>query len=177
MATGERSVVIADGKHMRFMKQDGWEFVSRKGVTGVIGLIAVTDEGKLLLVEQFRKPVGAPVIELPAGLAGDGRYRNETLETAARRELREETGYEASEMVYLGGGTASAGITDELITLFHAKGLTRAGDPTPDGDESIIVHEVPLPDVVDWLTKQAARGALMDLKIFSALYFANLPSR
>ncbi len=172
MATGERPTVIAEGKHIRFMKQDGWEFVSRKGVNGVVGLIAVTDEGKLLLVEQYRIPVGALVIEIPAGLAGDGRYRNETLETAARRELREETGYEASAMEYIGGGTASAGLTDELITLFRATGLTKAGEPTPDGDEKIIVHEVPLGEVVTWLGKQAERGALTDLKVYAALYFA-----
>ena len=85
MATGERPVVIAEGKHLRFMKQEGWEYVARKGVGGVVGLVAVTAEGKLLLVEQFRKPVDARVIEIPAGLAGDGKYRNETLESAARR--------------------------------------------------------------------------------------------
>jgi ADP-ribose pyrophosphatase len=159
------------------MKTDGWEYVTRKGVTGVVGLVAVTNEGKLLLVEQFRKPVDAPVIEIPAGLAGDGRYRNETLETAARRELREETGYEAANMEYLGGGTASAGLTDELITLFRATGLHKAGDPTPDGDERITVHEVPLNEVVPWLSKQAERGVLTDLKVFSALFFAMNPSK
>jgi ADP-ribose pyrophosphatase len=176
MATGERPTVISEGKHLRFLKQDGWEFVTRKGVGGVVALVAVTDDGKLLLVEQFRKPVDAMVIELPAGLAGDGQYRNETLESAARRELREETGYEASQMEYLGGGPASAGLTDELITLFRATGLNKVGMPTPDGDENIIVHEIPLNEVPSWLTAQAERGALADLKIFSALHFAANPN-
>jgi ADP-ribose pyrophosphatase len=172
MAQGDRPTVIAEGKYIRFMKHDGWEYVTRKGVSGVVGLVAVTDEGKLLLVEQFRKPVDACVIEIPAGLAGDGRYRNETLEAAARRELREETGYEASTMEYIGGGTASAGLADEIITLFRATGLNKVGDLIPDGDEKIIVHEVPLKEVVPWLARQADRGALIDLKVFSALYFA-----
>ena len=79
-------------------------------------------------------------------------------------------------MEYIGGGTASAGLTDELITLFRATGLNKVGDPTPDGDENITVHEVPLDEVVGWLRKQAERGALTDLKVFSALYFAANPS-
>ena len=85
MAGGDRPVTVSDGKHMRFMRAGGWEYVSRKGVTGIIALLAITDEGKLVLVEQYRPPVGAPVIELPAGLAGDGRHNHETLEEAARR--------------------------------------------------------------------------------------------
>ncbi len=62
-------MVVSEGKFLRFMKQGSWEYVSRKGVTGVVTIIAVTREKKLVLVEQYRPPVESRVIELPAGLA------------------------------------------------------------------------------------------------------------
>ncbi len=172
MTAGDRPVTVSDGKFLRMMKVDGWEYVSRKGVSGVVGLIAVNAEGKLLLVEQYRKPVGASVIELPAGLAGDGRHRSETLETAARRELLEETGYAADQLEYVAGGPSSAGLTDELLTLFRATGLHKVGEPTPDGNEHLIVHEIPVNEVIEWISAQTHRGALVDLKVYAALYFA-----
>jgi ADP-ribose pyrophosphatase len=172
MNTGDRPVVVADGKFLRFMKTGHWEYVSRKGVSGVVTIIAVTREGKLLLVEQYRAPVEARVIELPAGLAGDGRHRHETLEAAARRELTEETGYEASEMTYVGGGPASAGLTDELISIFLARGLNKVGPGVGDGDEEIILHEVPVDQLIQWCEQRAGEGMMIDLKVYAALYFA-----
>ena len=174
----DQTTVIADGRHVRFMRSGHWEYASRKGVTGVIGLIPVTDDGKLVLVEQYRPPVEASVIELPAGLAGDGWHRHETLEEAARRELREETGYEAATLEYVGGGTASAGICDELISLFKATGLTKA-EPSAEVDaeaaeesKRITVHEVPVGEVIAWLGEQQRRGAFADLKVYAGLFFA-----
>jgi ADP-ribose pyrophosphatase len=154
------------------MKKGHWEYVSRKGVSGVVTIIAITNEKKLLLVEQYRRPVDARVIELPAGLAGDGKYRHETLENAARRELLEETGYEASQMTYVGGGPASAGLTDELITIFVATGLHKTGLALGDGDEDITLHEVPIAELIPWIEGQSQKGFLIDLKVYSALHFA-----
>ena len=131
----------------------------------------MTDEGKLLLVEQYRPPVAARVIELPAGLAGDGKFRHETLEAAARRELLEETGYEAGEMSYVGGGPASAGLTNELISIFVATNVHKAGPALGDGDEQITVHEVPLNELVGWLESQSQAGLLIDLKVYTAMHF------
>jgi ADP-ribose pyrophosphatase len=172
MAQGDRAVVVSEGKFLRFMKQGHWEYVSRNGVTGVVAIIAVTSDKKLVLVEQYRPPVESRVIELPAGLAGDGKHRHETLEAAARRELLEETGYEASEMAYVGGGCASAGLTDELISLFLATGVSKTGPGLGDGDEQITVHEVPIVEVVGWLETQSQKGMLVDLKVYAALHFA-----
>lgn len=165
-------MVVSEGKFLRFMKQGSWEYVSRKGVTGVVTIIAVTREKKLVLVEQYRPPVESRVIELPAGLAGDGKYRHETLESAARRELLEETGYEAATMSYLGGGCASAGLTDELISMFLATGLNKTGPALGDGGEQITVHEVPVAELIPWLEAQSAKGLLIDLKVYAALHFA-----
>src|SRR5439155_18973651 len=101
----------------------------------------------------------ARVIELPAGLAGDAKaHEREDLEVAARRELLEETGYAARRMQRVAAGVPSAGMTDEVITLFLAAGLTRAGAGQGDGEEDITVHEVALEEVEQWLTAREREG-------------------
>ena len=101
-------VVLANGKHLRFMRKGTWEYADRLGVSGIVGIIAVTGDGKLLLVEQYRPPVNANVIELPAGLAGDEPGRaDESLLAAARRELQEETGYLAESLSIVAAGPVS----------------------------------------------------------------------
>jgi ADP-ribose pyrophosphatase len=164
---------VFEGKHIRLVKQGKWEFAQRKGVSGIVAILAVTDDLKLVLVEQFRMPVGKNVIELPAGLAGDvAGSETEELATAAARELMEETGYEARDMTYLAVGVPSAGITDEVITLFRATGLRKTGEGKGDGSEQITLHEVPLAQVEQWLEQKVKEGHLIDLKVYSGLYFA-----
>src|SRR5215216_4963132 len=91
--------VVAETGFLRLIDRDGWFFVQRPNATGVAVIVAVTDEGRLLLVEQHRPALGGSVIELPAGLAGDqSEHAQEALETAARRELLEETGYSCQQM-------------------------------------------------------------------------------
>jgi len=167
----DRPTIISDGKFLRFVRRGKWEYVTRKGASGVVTIIAVTRENKLLLVEQFRPPVDARVIELPAGLAGDGHHHHETLETAARRELLEETGYDAGGMAYVGGGTVSPGLTDELITVFLATDLNKTGPGLGDGGEDITLHEVPIDQLNPWLDEQAQQGKLIDLKVYAALHW------
>ena len=82
----------------------------------------------------------------------------EDLADAARRELLEETGYEADGMTKLGAGAASAGMSDEVITLFLATGLKKTGAGAGDGSEQITVHEVPVADVPAFLAQGPARG-------------------
>ena len=164
---------VAEGKFIRLVRQGKWEYATRKNVSGIVGIVAVTDERKLVLVEQDRPPVGKRVIELPAGLAGDEAGReSEELAEAARRELLEETGYGARQMVRVAEGAASAGMTNEIITLFLATGLTKTGDAEGDGSEDITVHEVPLDEVTRWLETRVREGKLIDLKVYSGLYFA-----
>ncbi len=115
------------------VSRDGWEFTERVGVTGV-GIVAVTEGRKLLLVEQFRPPVERRVIELPAGLAGDlADAADEPLENAVQRELEEETGYRAGHVRFLGESPTSAGLTSETICMFEATGLERVSDGGGDG--------------------------------------------
>ena len=170
--------VITPGKHVNFVSRNGWEYVERPKITGIVGIIAVTDDRKLVLIEQYRPPVDKRVIEIPAGLAGDvAGQETEELAAAAKRELLEETGYEATRMRQVGAGASSAGITDEIITLFLATGLKKTGDGKGDGSEDLTLHEVPLGQVKSWLDEQTNSGLLIDLKVYGGLYFAETVSR
>lgn len=172
MKNDHEPTTIAEGKRIRLVRRGDWEYVTRKSVSGIVAIVAVTDDRKMVLVEQFRPPVGKAVIELPAGLAGDEvGHEQEDLAEAARRELLEETGYEAAAMTLLAEGVPSAGITDEIITLFRATGLKKTGKGEGDGSEQITLHEVAVDDVPAWLEAQRNAGRLVDLKIYSGLGF------
>jgi ADP-ribose pyrophosphatase len=112
------------------------------------------------------------VIELPAGLVGDiAGEEDERLETAAGRELLEETGYRASRLELLTSGPPSAGMASEIVAFFLASGLVKVHDGGGDEAEDITVHAVPLAGVENWLDQQAAAGLLIDPKIYAGLYF------
>lgn len=164
---------IAWGKHLRLALRNGWEFVERHGAGGVVAVVAITDAGGLLLVEQFRVPLNARVIELPAGLAGDSEHcRGERLVDAARRELLEETGYSAAEFVELACTPTSPGLTGEVVTMYLARGLRRHGPARGDGSEQITLHEVPLIELDGWLDAARARGVMVDSKIYAGVHLA-----
>jgi ADP-ribose pyrophosphatase len=159
------------GRYLSLLERDGWEFASRCNASGVVVLVAVTDAGEILLVEQYRKPVQAPVIELPAGLVGDVADPDEPLLEAAQRELEEETGYRAEQLEILMACPSSAGMSDEVITFVLATGLQRVGPGGGDDSEDIEVTAVALDRVDEWLAAQASAGKPMDPKIFAALYW------
>ena len=162
--------VLGEGKFIRLVESGGWEYAERKNVTGIV-TIAAAVEGRILLVEQYRPPLRANVIELPAGLAGDvPESADEELELAARRELEEETGYRAKNWERLFAGPLSAGMTAEVVTFFRATGLERVGTGGGDGSERITVHEVPLGDADRWLGDQKGAGKLVDPKVYAGLY-------
>lgn len=166
--------LIAEGRFLALKHIDTWEYVERKRSTGVVAILAITDENNILLIEQVRRAIGKVVVEIPAGLAGDiAGSETEELANAAQRELLEETGYEAEGMEYLTRGPSSAGITNEMITFFRAHGLTRTSHRIGDGSEEITVHEVPLDNVDSWLLQRSQLGHEIDPKIYSVLYFAN----
>lgn len=168
--------VLAQGRFLRLARRNGWEFVERTNAQGVVVVIAVTEEGELLLIEQERRPVGATVIELPAGLSGDDPgAAGEELADAARRELLEETGYEAERLELVTRGPSSAGLTSEVLTIFRATGVRRTGDGGGVEGEAITLHRVRVAEVPAWLDAAQARGALVDPKVYAALWFAERP--
>lgn len=164
---------LAEGRFLRLVSRDGWEFVERKGPSGVVAVVAITARGSLLLVEQHRVPVGRPVIELPAGLVGDAApHADEHGATAARRELLEETGYDAKRLIPLGDTPTSPGLTSETVMIYLATDLLRLGPPAGDGDEQITLHDVPLDTLDAWLDAARARGAGIDFKIHAGVHLA-----
>ena len=168
----EQPQTLYEGKHLNVARRGTWEYATRPKIDGIVMIVAVTDDHKLLLVEQERAPVGRRVIELPAGLAGDEPgTQGEDLAVAARRELREETGYEAAEMVKVAEGPPSAGMTDEIITVFRATRLKRVGEAGGVEGEDIRLHEVPVAGVRQWLAERGRAGLMIDLKIYAGLYF------
>ena len=172
MSANADSSIQWQGKFLRVRKVGRWEFAERvNDVQGVV-VVAVTDDGKLLLTEQARPPVGKRVIELPAGLAGDLESNHgEAPSSAARRELLEETGYDASELNLLASGPPSAGLSSEIVSFFRAAKLRRVGKGGGEGNERIDIHEVPLNECASWLEERARQGLLIDPKVYAGLYF------
>lgn len=164
--------ILGTGKYLELVREDGWEFVVRNRGTGVVGVIAVTDDDALVLVEQWRAAIGGPCIELPAGLVGDEDDAAEDMLIAARRELEEETGFRAEEWKWLYAGASSAGMTPETVNMYLATRLTRAGKGGGTESENITVHVVPLDTIEDWLSEQSRKGLTIDIKVFGALGIA-----
>lgn len=165
---------IHEGRFLTYRRTAaGWEYVTRANAKGCVAVLAITDDKRVILVEQFRPPVGRNVIELPAGLAGDiPLQEDEPLLTAAKRELKEETGYEAKNWTSLSEGVSSAGMTDESVTMFYATGLTKMTEGGGVGNEDIRVHYVYQSDVTRWCRDRQSEGVLVDFKIFAALYLS-----
>lgn len=169
-ADGDRPQVLAAGRFLQLVRRGRWEYAQRRGCHGAVVIVAVTTERELVLTEQFRIPLDRAVIELPAGLVGDEDAGDDAL-SAARRELLEETGYEAESVEQLTFGPTSAGLSDEVVTLVRARGLRRVAAGGGVDEEQIVVHTVPLDDVPGWVEQQIARGVLVDPKVFAGLFF------
>lgn len=111
---------------------------------GAVGIVALTDDGRICLVRQYRAALDRVTVEIPAGKLDPGE---DPLE-CARRELTEETGMVAERIAYLTTIATSVGFADELIHLYMATGLSFAGSD-PDADEFINVDLVELGQLVD----------------------------
>jgi ADP-ribose pyrophosphatase len=160
------------GKFLTLIRESHWEYVDRVNASGAAVIVAVTEEQKLLLVEQYRFPVHTRTIELPAGIIGDEPgTTNESNAEAARRELLEETGYSAAQLEPLTTGPSGAGLTSERVTFFRASGLRHTGKGGGVDHEDIVVQEIPLVEVVAWLEAKARTGLLIDPKIYAGLFF------
>ncbi|HEY5776458.1 MAG TPA: NUDIX hydrolase [Xanthomonadales bacterium] len=164
------------GRFLGLQERDGWEYAFRTNVSGVAVLVPVTNARELILVEQYRIPVRSRVMELPAGLAGDTGDRDESLKTAAQRELIEETGYRAGFLDELLSCPSTPGMSDEIVTIFYAGDLEKVGPGGGNGDEDITVHHVPLKTASQWLEARMAEGIMVDPKIYAGLFWAALRS-
>ncbi len=136
-------------------------------------IVAVTQSDELVLIEQYRPAVDARCLELPAGLVGDQEDPDEALELAAARELEEETGFRPARVERLTTGPASAGLSDESLTLVRATGLTRVGPGGGDAHEDITVHLVPRAELRSFVAARESAGVVIDLKLWAGLYFAS----
>jgi ADP-ribose pyrophosphatase len=163
---------LYQGHFLAMKGRNGWEYCERVNVSGVVVVIALTDAGQIILVEQYRPPVQQTVIEWPAGLVGDeARARDESIETAAIRELEEETGFRASSIERLCRGPSSAGMASEVLHFVRGHGLRQVGPGGGVDNESITVHQVPLTQAREWLEEKQHGGTLVDPKVYAGLYF------
>jgi len=169
--------IIAETKHLRLIERGGWSFVERPTATGVVCIVPVTAHHEVVLVEQYRPPVARRVIEFPAGLAGDiAGEEHESLETAARRELLEETGFSGGTWRKVATVTSSPGLTSEIVTFFIATGVEKTEDGGGDGSEIIVTHIVPLAEIDPWLAQRAVTGTIVNAKVYAGLYLLSRDS-
>ena len=158
---------VWEGRFIAAKRRGKWEYVSRTRNIRAAVILAI-DEGHVLLVEQYRVPLGAWCLELPAGLIGD-EEEGEEVETAAIRELEEETGFRAGHMVDLGRFHSSPGMSSEGFTLLRAERLTRVGEGGGVESENIVVHRVRLEDVPAFVQRKRDEGCAIDVKMLLLL--------
>lgn len=161
---------LYEGRWLRLVKRGHWESCERTHGQGMaVIVIAVTPRDEVLFVEQYRVPLGARTIEMPAGLVGDD-HDHDTLESAARRELAEETGWEARKIEVLLVGPTSSGMSNERIAFVRARELTKIGEGGGIGGEDITVHAVARSEAPAWLMRKHAEGYELDLKLWAGLW-------
>ena len=133
-------------------------------------LLSVSLHLHVLLVEQYRVPLGRNCIELPAGLIGDDDGgEDEDALAAAGRELEEETGYRAASLENIGEFYSSPGMVSESFTLVRARDLAKVGAGGGVGEENITVHRVPLADIRSFIDAKRADGCGIDVRMLLLL--------
>jgi ADP-ribose pyrophosphatase len=163
----EEPEIVWSGRFIEAKRLGKWEFVSRtRGVSAAV--ILAIDDGHVLLVEQYRVPLGARCLELPAGLVGD-EAEGEEAGAAAIRELEEETGYRAGRAVDLGRYYASPGMSSEGFALLRAEELTKVGQGGGVAGEDIEVHRVKLEEVAAFAARRREAGVAIDAKLLLLL--------
>lgn len=160
----EPEQIVWQGKFVTAKTKGKWEYVSRsRGIRAAV-ILAIDEEDHVILVEQYRVPLGRACIELPAGLIGDGE-EDEDDAVAAARELEEETGYRAAHMEVIGEFWSSPGMVTESYSLLRAHGLSKVGPGGGVDSENIIVHRVPLSGISTAVAGWRAAGYAIDTKM------------
>lgn len=161
--------IVWSGKFVQAKRRGKWEYAGRPGGIRAAVILAV-DAGEVVLVEQYRVPLGKICLELPAGLIGDEEGgADEDPFAAADRELEEETGYAAARWEDLGEYSSSPGMLSETFSLLKASGLTRVGDGGGTDSEDIVVHKVPLARVPHLVAERRAAGVMIDVRLLLLL--------
>lgn len=161
--------IVWQGRFVTARRRGRWEYVSRaRGIRAAV--ILATIDGDVLLVEQYRVPMGRMSLELPAGLIGDdeGAEGEDDL-AAAGRELEEETGYRAGQLDSLGEFYSSPGMVSESFTLVRATELQQTGPGGGTEHENITVHRVPLGDIASFVAAKRAEGCGVDVRVLMLL--------
>ena len=167
---GDAPRIVYEGRYQRMVVRGTWEYSERTHAGGLAAIIiAVTPEDRVLFVEQFRVPLQARTIEMPAGLVGD-ITAGESIEASAIRELEEETGWTAEQAEVLMIGPTSAGASNEKIAFVRATGLRKVGEGGGDESENIIVHHVPRTRAAAWLVEKMNEGFELDAKLWAGLW-------
>ena len=161
------------GKWVIAKQRGRWEYVGRARnirAAVILPLDGPPEAREVVLVEQYRVPVGGRCLELPAGLIGDDAGgEGEAAMDAAKRELEEETGYVAREWADLGEYWSSPGLVSESFTLLRAYGLKKVGAGGGDADENIVVHRVKVADLNDFVSARRAEGTAIDIRLLIML--------
>jgi len=164
------SEVLYEGEHLELRRRRRWEYVEHRVAKESVMVVALTADERIVLVEEFRPAVDASVVCLPAGLVGD--EGPEDSESAAARELSEETGWEASALEFLGRGPGSAGMSSEVVAFYLARGVERTGEQGERERTEIRVHVVPVGELLVWAREKERDGALVDPKVWAGLFLA-----
>lgn len=166
----EQEQVVWAGKFITAKVKGKWEYVARsRGIRAAV-ILAIDEDDHVLLVEQFRVPLGKPCLELPAGLIGDDDSApGEDATAAAVRELEEETGYTAARMEVVGEFYSSPGMVSESFTLLRAHGLTKTGPGGGTDGEDITVHRVARSALPQFVESTRQRGLGIDVRLLMLL--------
>jgi ADP-ribose pyrophosphatase len=161
--------LMCEGKFVRLLKRDKWEYASRTRNIGAVVVIAEY-EGKIILVDQPRVGPDCRCVELPAGLVGD-EDPDITVEQTAIKELEEETGFTGDRVERLGEFFASPGMLSESFSLVRVHGVRKIGEGGGDEHEDINVHLVARADIPNFLEQKRAEGFGVDVKLLIFLGF------
>lgn len=163
---------LYEGKYLALRREGHWEYAERPNARGAAFIVAVTEAQEIVLVEQYRIPLHARCIELPAGIIGDeAAFANESIEAAALRELEEETGFRGARAELLASGPVGAGLASEILHLVRAHDLKRVHAGGGVEGEDITVHVVPLAGIGEWLAQQGRSGKWVEPRIYAGLWF------
>lgn len=159
-----------EGRFITAKTRGRWEYVGRARGIRAAAIIALDEDADgtrhVILVSQYRVPLGRFSLEIPAGLVGDDAGgEGEQAATAAARELEEETGYRAGKLEVLGEFYSSPGMVSESFTLLKATALERIGDGGGTEGENITVHRVALRDLARFVAEWRRAGHAVDVRI------------